>query len=142
MGFSGGHVLPCIAPMRPALAVTGIALTALAAVTGCTSADTAPAPSSSAGSAYLQELHGMAAKSQVDVHQLLPGRTPDARLVSAGQEACADLEHRTPRQVVTQLEQDGWPQWDAAIILLSAAQPNALCPDKYQTVMQSWMGSN
>lgn len=102
----------------------------------------APPPSSVAVSAYLRDLHTWSAQDQPPTERLGPGQSPDAQLVSAGLESCEDLQTHTPTQVVALLTEEGWSRVDAAIILLSAAQPDTLCPVHSVAVMHAWMGSS
>ncbi|MBF9069903.1 DUF732 domain-containing protein [Streptacidiphilus fuscans] len=139
--------------LRRSLALTTMTLALLAVTTSLTSpascpetpssaTTAAPPPTAAAVSAFLRDLHTWSAQDQPPTERLGPGQSPDAQLVSAGVESCADLQTHTPTQVMALLTDEGWSQVDAAIILLSAAQPDTLCPVHSVAVIQAGMGSS
>lgn len=122
--------------IRTAVAAGACALVVGAAGTACSGPASGPAPS--AGTAaptpslpaasvatFLRDLHDSAG-SDTDDNLLMPGKTPDSKLIAAGLAACPGIRSLKADAAISLLQAKGWSEFDAGSIVLGAAHSH-LC---------------
>lgn len=73
---------------------------------------------------FLAFIHN-SVSTQSDDLLLAAGRTPDSKVIAAGLEVCVDVKGGKASDAVDLLAKQGWSQYDAGLIVISAA--GSLC---------------
>ncbi|RAG80370.1 hypothetical protein DN069_38490 [Streptacidiphilus pinicola] len=94
--------------------------------------------SESADSRFLAQLRAVGAIPQSETQRFSPKESSDAQLLAIGHEACAYLQGHKPADVLGLLQKTGWSTHDSTVVILAAAQPDALCPGQTKAV-EAWI---